>query len=98
MKISPDIYFILMMQRKNLKLRTLNLGEGDLIAWHHEKSGLFSVKSVYRLALNFKQSKGDSGNSSGAMNEERSLWNIIFGRLISPRKLESLLGGLLLIV
>ena len=64
--------------KENLKLRTLNLGEGDLIAWHHDKSGLFSVKSAYKMALNLKQSKGYSGNSSGAMNEERGLWNIIW--------------------
>ena len=34
-----------------LKLRILRVGEGDFIAWHHEKSGLFFVKSAYRLAL-----------------------------------------------
>lgn len=61
-----------------LKLRTLNLGEGDLIAWHHEKSGLFSVKSACRLALILKQSQGEVGNSSSAMNGERRLWNIIW--------------------
>ena len=36
------------------------------------------MKSVYRLALNLQESKVDPGNSSGATNGERRLWNIIW--------------------
>ena len=43
-----------------LKLHILNLGEGELIAWHHEKSGMFSMKSEYRLALILKQLLGEA--------------------------------------
>jgi hypothetical protein len=69
-----------------LKLCILRLSEGDVIAWHHEKSGLFSVKGVYRLALNLRESKVDPGNSSGATNGERRLWNIIW-KAIVPQKI-----------
>ena len=56
-----------------LKLCTLNLGEGDFIAWHHEKSGMFSVKSAYMLAQNLMDSKVSLGNSSVAINGERRI-------------------------
>ena len=59
-----------------LKLHILRLGEGDIISWHHEKSGLFSMKSAYRPALNLKEPRIDSGNSSDAINGDRRLWNI----------------------
>ena len=69
-----------------LKLRILYLGEGDLLAWHYEKNGLFSVKSVYRLALSLKQSIGDSRNSSNVVNGERRLWDIIWKANV-PKKI-----------
>ena len=68
-----------------LKLHPLRMGEGDIIAWHHEKSGLFSVKSAYRLELNLKDLKIDLGNSSGA-NGDRRLWNIIWNANV-PQKI-----------
>ena len=40
-----------------LSLRLQSSGEADFIAWHFEKNGLFSVKSVYMLALNIKERK-----------------------------------------
>ena len=69
-----------------LKLRILRVGEGDIIDWHHEKSGLFSVKSAYRLALNLKEPRIDSGNSSDAINGDRRLWNIIWNANV-PQKI-----------
>ena len=63
---------------KILKLRILNLNEGGFIAWHHEKNGLFSVKSAYRLALNIKDSDMAPGSSSVYVNGERRLSNIIW--------------------
>ena len=66
----------------------LSLSEGDVIAWHHEKSVMFSVKSVYRLALNLMDSKVNLWNSTVAANGEgRS--EILFGRLMSLRRLET---------
>jgi hypothetical protein len=32
-------------------------GEGDFVAWHYEKNGLFSLKSAYMLALSLKDRK-----------------------------------------
>ena len=61
-----------------LKLRILNLNEGDFIAWHHEKNGLFSVKSAYNLVLKLKDRKENVGKSNTAINGERRFWNIIW--------------------
>ena len=69
-----------------LKLRSLTTGEGNFIAWHQEKSSLFSVKSAYRLALNLKDPKIDLGISSGAMNGDRRLRNIIWNANV-PQKI-----------
>jgi hypothetical protein len=37
------------------KIRLSEKMEEDVITWYYEKSGIFSVKSVYRLALQWEQ-------------------------------------------
>ena len=69
-----------------LKLRIPTVGEEDFIAWHYEKNGMFSVKSAYRLALNLKNNKSETGSSSDAVNGERRLWNIIWKAQV-PQKI-----------
>ena len=69
-----------------LKLRIPTVGEEDFIAWHYEKNGMFSVKSAYRLALNLKNNKSETGSSSDATNGERRLWNIIWKAQV-PQKI-----------
>ena len=54
------------------------MGDGDLVSWHYKKSGMFSVKSAYRLALNLKDNRGETGISSAAVNEERRPWDVIW--------------------
>jgi hypothetical protein len=34
-----------------LKLRLLERGGDDFIAWHYEKTGIFPIKSAYMLVL-----------------------------------------------
>ena len=58
-----------------LKLRIQSSGDGDLIAWHFEKNGLFSVKSAYNLALKLKDRKENIGQS---IDGERRLCDIIW--------------------
>ena len=69
-----------------LNLRVQSVGEGDLVAWHYEKSGMFSVKSAYRLALNLKDNRGETGISSAAVNEERRPWDVIWKAKV-PQKI-----------
>ena len=49
------------------------MGEDDFVVLHYEKNSIFTVKSVYRLALNLKNCKKDTGLANGAVNVERML-------------------------
>ena len=49
------------------------VGEGDFVAWYHDKNGLFSLKSAYRLPLSLKGRKEELGQFSDANNGVRRL-------------------------
>ena len=49
----------------------------DFIAWHMEKSGLFSVRSAYNLALRIKRGQGTSSSSS-APDGARKVWSRVW--------------------
>jgi hypothetical protein len=50
-----------------LKIRLPDRVEEDFIAWHYERSGIFTVKNVYNLALKSEyESVRNEGNSSSA--------------------------------
>jgi hypothetical protein len=38
-----------------LRIRLANRNEEDIIAWHYEKTGVFTVRSAYKLALEIDQ-------------------------------------------
>jgi hypothetical protein len=40
-----------------LKIRLTDRGKEDCIAWHYEKSGTFTVRSAYKLALEREQAE-----------------------------------------
>ena len=69
-----------------LKIHIHAYGDGDFIAWHYEKNGLFSVKSAYNLALKLKDSQDKLGQSSGDPCGERRLWDLIWKANI-PQKI-----------
>lgn len=76
-----------------LKLRILSYVDGDFLACHYEKNGIFSVKSACKFALHLKDHKEDVGQHSGAMPGERILWNVIWNANV-PQKITSLNGVL----
>jgi hypothetical protein len=50
-----------------LKVRPMQHGREDFVAWYYEKSGIFMVKAAYRLAMEEKRrSEGLEASSSGA--------------------------------
>jgi hypothetical protein len=56
----------------------------DYVAWHYEKSGMFSVRSAYRLALDLQ----DATNGEGMSNRpagERDLWKLIWRAKVPPK-------------
>jgi hypothetical protein len=59
------------------KLRLSNTME-DTIAWHYERSGLFSVRSAYRLALKIDQEEKRASGSSSRSDGSRPLYNVTF--------------------
>jgi hypothetical protein len=50
----------------------------DMVAWHPEKHGLFTVRSAYRLGMRATWMNSTSGQSSTSPEGERSIWNIIW--------------------
>lgn len=68
-----------------IKLCIQSVEEADFIAWHYEKDGSFTVKSVYRLATNLKDNGEVLGNYSDVVNGERRLWDIIWKANVSQK-------------
>ncbi|PNT64330.1 hypothetical protein BRADI_4g27666v3 [Brachypodium distachyon] len=67
-----------------VKIRIPQTTSEDVLAWHYEKSGVFSVRSTYRLGLKLKydlEAKGSSLNPNG----RRPLWNMIWECAVPPK-------------
>ncbi|PNT75005.1 hypothetical protein BRADI_1g26161v3 [Brachypodium distachyon] len=67
-----------------LKIKLLPAGNDDFIAWHYEKSGIFTVRSAYRLGLNLKQNLTSTG-ASGCPDSGRKLWDNIWEAPVPPK-------------
>ena len=50
----------------------------DMIAWHPEKHGLFTVRSAYRLGMRSTWLNTSSGQSSTSPEGERLIWNLVW--------------------
>jgi len=57
-----------------LKIPIHKRGSEDLIAWHSEKSGVFSVRSAYRLGVSVTEVDGGSISSSSNPDGARPMW------------------------
>jgi hypothetical protein len=56
----------------------------DSIAWHYEKSGVFSVRSAYRLALTRALNLEEEGSST-APRGDRAVWKKLWNLPIPPK-------------
>ena len=56
----------------------------DFIAWHAEKSGIFSVRSAYNLSVNLKW-RQEGQSSSSSPDGERKLWKRIWSGHVPPK-------------
>ncbi|EEE67013.1 hypothetical protein OsJ_23933 [Oryza sativa Japonica Group] len=56
-----------------LRIKLPQYQSEDFLAWHYEKSGVFSVWSVYKVALK-SQLPSNMGASSCSASGERSIW------------------------
>jgi hypothetical protein len=59
-----------------LKIRLPKFDTEDFVSWPQEKSGIFSVRSAYKLALDEKTAIHT--NSSHSSNGDRRLWKSIW--------------------
>jgi hypothetical protein len=57
----------------------------DFVAWHYEKSGFFSVKSVYRLAYNLSQGTRWKPGNSHSLDNTRNIWKMFWNAKV-PKK------------
>jgi hypothetical protein len=76
-----------------LKIRLSDRGEGDCLAWHYERSGLFSVRSADKLALEVEQEGRRQVGSSLVPDGSRSLYIRALGDQSTPEKSAFSLGS-----
>jgi hypothetical protein len=56
----------------------------DVLAWFHEKSGIFTVRSAYRLGLSLQESPRATATSS-TPDGERKLWSRVWNAAVPPK-------------
>jgi hypothetical protein len=68
-----------------LKIRIPQRGGEDFVAWHYEKSGLFSVRSAYKLALDSEMAERAHERSSSRPSGDRSMFKEIWSAKVPPK-------------
>jgi hypothetical protein len=60
------------------KIKIPQTDVGDCVAWHEEKSGVFSVHGAYKLGSQLKQQSNMTASSSVRDAKDRSIWDYIW--------------------
>lgn len=68
-----------------LRIRLWGRDEEDFIAWNYERSGLFSVRSAYKLALELDQANIRHDSCSSVPDGSRSLYKEIWSANVPPK-------------
>jgi hypothetical protein len=68
-----------------LKLKPSRRLEEDVLAWQPEKSGTFSVRSAYRLALNAHPDQCDIATTSSYPDGKHPCWTKIWHAFVPPK-------------
>ena len=74
-----------------LKIKIPGRAVEDLIAWHPEKTGLFTVRSAYNLALKLKLGESTQSSSSAPDGQRKLWWRVWSGQV--PPGAETRRGG-----
>jgi hypothetical protein len=69
-----------------LKIRTSPSAQDDFLAWQPEKSGFFSVRSAYHLAVADHIDKNAGGASSSRPDGKSPVWNLIWKSSLPQKK------------
>jgi hypothetical protein len=56
-----------------------------VVAWYYEKSGIFTVKSAYQLAVPLENANPSQGSSSGAGDRGRPIYKNIWNAEVPPK-------------
>ena len=67
-----------------LKIKIQRGHNEDEVAWHYEKTGCFSVKSAYRLGMDWKENRTTATSSSNT-NGERMVWKKLWALQLPPK-------------
>jgi hypothetical protein len=68
-----------------LKIRLSERIPDDFVVWHYERSGMFSVKSAYKLALEIDQSDTRQTGSSSRPDGSSKLYQEIWSAKVPPK-------------
>jgi hypothetical protein len=68
-----------------LKIRLSNTNTEDILAWHYEKTRLFSVRSAYRLALQIDQEEKRRTGSNTMPDGTRPIYKNIWSAHVPPK-------------
>jgi hypothetical protein len=68
-----------------LKIRLSRRDNEGFLAWHYEKSGLFTIRSAYKLVLQEEQSEMRQASSSAQVDGSRSLYNVVWKADVPPK-------------
>ena len=67
-----------------LKIKLPSRGEEDIVAWHYEKTGYFSVRSAYRLGMDIMESEKRTSSSS-CTSGDRPAWKKLWSLPVPPK-------------
>jgi hypothetical protein len=67
-----------------LKIKLPSRGNEDIVAWHYEKTGCFSVRSAYRLGMDGKEAERRTSSSSYTSGD-RPVWKKLWSLPIPPK-------------
>jgi hypothetical protein len=67
-----------------LQIKLPSFSGEDNLAWHYEKSGMFTVRSTYKLAMDLKSRNNETGMSNKNAGE-RYMWNLIWKAHVPPK-------------
>jgi hypothetical protein len=68
-----------------MKIRPMQYGYEDFVAWYYEKSRIFTVKSAYKLAIRAKQMNEGQSRSSSGSTEGRPIYKGIWSADVPPK-------------
>jgi hypothetical protein len=68
-----------------LKIWPMQQNQDDMVAWFYEKSGIFTVKSAYQLAVSLENANDNQGDSSDAGGSGRPIYKNIWNAEVPPK-------------